>query len=115
MVQAHRHIFVITCTVYGVPEGSESSGRNLQVCVDEDEELVVDGKRGTAGDQLPVSNVEGTSRLTQTNDPLLHEEGSIMCKQNYYVKVLCTGPRFSGCKIIHDSYTNGGLHIHSCL
>ena len=51
----------------------------VSVC-GEDEELVVDGKRGTPGDQLLVSNVEGASRLTQTNDPLLHEEGSIMCK-----------------------------------
>ena len=43
------------------------------VCVcGEDKELIVDGKRGTPGDQLPVSNVEGTPRLTQTNDPLLH-------------------------------------------
>ena len=59
----------------------------------EDEELVVDGKRGTAGDQLPVSNVEGASRLTQTNNPLLHEEGSVMCKQNYYVKGIMYRPK----------------------
>ena len=43
----------------------------------EDEKLVVNSKRGTASDQLPVSNVEGTSRLTQTNNQLLKGGGGV--------------------------------------